>query len=243
MYVLEEAKINTEKWYSVMESRLPLVLNSIGNHQLPVTRFLLYVSAGSNEKAQKLLLMIYMSLPSIGKYLTNFNLSQFSSSTYVSTYASAVDVISHTLLSALTCTNRLKEWNKRSQELELCARKLTAEHPSLVIRQLPMLAGSLKGRAQYDWSVIKSRGHLLLFGQILGLLELLQPIVFQQTEPLCALLDSFFLLLKYHGQIKELTNILNRLVVFLQNWMVQDIQSALKYLQQYGQTLKYVFPN
>lgn len=220
-----------------MESRLPLVLSSIQSNHLPVTKFLLTESIG-NEKARRLLLMLYMSLPSIGKFLMNFNINQFSSMTYLSTYASAVDVISHTLLSALTCTNKPKEWTKRSQELELCARKLTAEHPNLVIRQLPMLAGSLKGRAQYDWNVIKNRGHLLLFGQILGLLELLEPIVFQQTEPLCTLLDSFFLLLKYHGQIKDLTPMLNRLVIFLQNWMVQDIQNALKYLQQYGQILK-----
>lgn len=220
-----------------MEMRLGLVLKSIQTNQLPVTKYLLKESM-DNEKAQKLLLMLYMSLPSIGKYLLNFDINKFSSITYSSTYASAVDVISHTLLSALTCTNRPKEWHKRSQELELCARKLTAEHPNLVIRQLPMLAGSLKGRAQYDWNVVKNRGHLLLFGQTLGLLELLEPIIFQQTEPLCILLDSFFLLLKYHGHIKELSGILNRLVIFLQNWMIQDIQNALKYLQQYGQILK-----
>lgn len=236
-YVLEETKIDEEKWCNIMEMRLPLVLKSIQSNQLAVTKYLLQESVG-NEKAQKLLLMLYMSLPSIGRFMLNFDINKFSTITYSSTYASAVDVISHTLLSALTSTNRTKEWHKKSQELELCARKLTAEHPNLVIRQLPMLAGSLKGRAQYDWNIIKTRGHLLLFGQILGLLELLEPIVFHQTEALCTLLDSFFLLLKYHGQLKELSSLLNRLVIFLQNWMIQDIQSALKYLQQYGQILK-----
>lgn len=236
-YIFEEAKLNNQNWEKHMETRLPLVLNSIGKSVITITKSLIEESQ-NNEKAQKLLLMLYMSLPCVGKYLANFDLNQFSSTTYATTFASAVDRISHTLLSALTATNRHKDWNRKSQELELCARKLTAEHPNLVIRQLPMLAGSLKGRAQYDWVIFKNRGHLVLFGQILGLLELLQPIVFNQTDTLSALLDSYFLLLKYHGHLKDLTIVVNRLVVFLQNWMIHDIQSALKYLQQHGHVLK-----
>lgn len=220
-----------------MESRLSLLLKSIGSSSKPLIELLLNKSQ-SDAKSKELLLMVYMSLPSVGRYLLNFNKQQFARSVYSKNSSSVVDVISHTLLSALGTTSRSKDWPRKSQDFDLCARKLAATHPELVLRQLPMLAGCLRGRAQYGFPVLKSRGHLLLFGQVLGILELLQPIIFEQRESLCSILDSFFLLIQYHGHTKDLTFILNRLVTFLQNWMTKDVKSVLKYLQQYGQLLK-----
>ncbi|KAF5278356.1 hypothetical protein FQA39_LY05845 [Lamprigera yunnana] len=235
-YIIEEAQNNEENWEKQMESRLPLLLNSMGSASEAVVTMLLE-KLETHEKCKELLLMLYMSLPSIGKYLLNFNKQQFAQALYLKTSSSIVDVVSHTLLSALTSTSRNKDWPRKSQELDLCTRKLASTHPELVLRQLPMLSGSLRGRAQYEFSVLKNRGHLLLFGQILGILELLQPFIFEQRESLCSILDSFFLLLQYHGNAKEITSILNRIVTFLQNWMTKDVKSALNYLQKHGQLL------
>ncbi|KAF5307904.1 hypothetical protein FQR65_LT06471 [Abscondita terminalis] len=235
-YIIDESEMNEENWDKRMESRLPLLINSIGNQSEPVVVGLLEKSQ-TGVKCRELLLMLYMSVPSIGKHLINFNKHRFAQILYTKTSSSVVDVVSHTLLSALAATSRSKDWPRKSQDLDLCARKLAATHPELVLRQLPMLAGSLRGRAQYEYPVLKSRGHLLLFGQILGILELLQPIVFDQKESLCSILDSFFLLLQYHGHVKEITFILNRIVTLLQNWMTKDVKSALKYLQKHGQLL------
>ncbi|KAF2879696.1 hypothetical protein ILUMI_26472 [Ignelater luminosus] len=235
-YIIEEAQIHDENWEKNMETRISLLLKSIGESAEAVVETLL-PHAQSDKKCRELLLMLYMSLPSIGKYLTNFNKYQFASTVYSKSSSSIVDVISHTILSALAATSRNKDWPRKSQELDLCARKLAATHPELVLRQLPMLAGSLRGRAQYEFPVLKSRGHLQLFGQVLGILELLQPIIFEQNSSLCSILDSFFLLVQYHGNAKELTSILNRIVTFLQNWMTKDVKAALKYLQQHGQLL------
>lgn len=183
--------------------------------------------------------MIYMSIPATGKHLSNMKTEHYTDKITNFTSTGSIDKISHTLLSALTATPRSKDWTKKSQDLDICARKLAATHPDLVLRQLPMLAGSLRGRFQYEPSILKSRGHLMLFGQVLGLLEVLQPKVFLHTEALCNTLDSYFKLLQAHGKsMKELTVIVNRIVIFLQNWMTKDIENALKYLHQYGNILK-----
>lgn len=236
-YILEEAKVKENNWDKTMESRLALVLNSIKDYAKDVVDYLL-PEINSNRKALYLLLMIYMSIPSTGKYLEEVKADRFTDIVLSGTSTHSIDSISHTLLSALTATSRNKDWARKSQDLEICMRKLAATHPELVLRQLPMLAGSLRGRAQYDWGVLKSRGHMMLFGQALGLLELLQPKVFEHTEALCNILDSYFRLLQYHGHMKDLSVIVTRIVTFLQNWMIKDIRNALKYLHQYGNVLK-----
>lgn len=223
-----------------MQSRLPLLLQSTQTCTKDIVEWLLPKTA-HNKKALFLLLMLYTSLPFIGKYLKDARGETFNETVLSTMSTRSVDIISHTLLSALSATTRSKDWSRKSQDLETCARKLASAHPDLVLRQLPMVAGSLRGRAQYDWGVLKSRGHLMLFGQVLGLLELLQPKVFMQTEALCNILDSYFKLLQVHGHTKDLTVTINRLVPFLQNWMTRDIENALKYLHKHGALIKWVF--
>ncbi|XP_030761585.1 integrator complex subunit 1 isoform X2 [Sitophilus oryzae] len=234
-YILEESRIHQTNWKQKMEIRLQLLLKCIGNHATVIVRDLVK-DLDTNIYSRELLIMIYMSLPYSGqneikfKPETALNISKMSCS-------STIDKISHCLLSALAATPRSKDWPRKSQDLELFARKLTATHPLLVLRQLPMLAGSLKGRAQFDWSVLKSRWHFTLFGQVLGLMELLQPYIFQQNATLCELLDSYFLLLQCNSQRSELVVIVKRIVSFVQNWMVNDVKGASKFLQEHGSIL------
>lgn len=70
--------------------------------------------------------------------------SNISKEAYSRNCPSAVDILSHTLLSALTSTPRIKDWSRRSMDLNVCARKLASTHPILILRQLPMLAGKNK---------------------------------------------------------------------------------------------------
>ncbi|CAG9856871.1 unnamed protein product [Phyllotreta striolata] len=233
-YIIEEAKMNEENWKRKMESRLQLVLRSIGDNAGVIMKSLL--RNADDKYTLELILMIYMSLP----YSIQDGIEakpETCNDVYSKNCPSTVDEISHCLLSALAATPRSKDWSKRSQELELCARKLAATHPVLVLRQLPMLAGCLKGRAQYEWGVLKCRGHFALFGQILGLVELLRPHVFDRPATLRELLDPYFLLLRYHGHGKDLNALVTRLVNFVQDWMVVDVRAASKYLQEYGPLL------
>ncbi|KAF7268865.1 hypothetical protein GWI33_018061 [Rhynchophorus ferrugineus] len=234
-FILEESKLHPTNWKQKMELRLELLLRCIGDHA-PVIIKDLFKNSDSDLKSREMMIMIYMSLPFCGQNEIEFkpdvalDISKMSCS-------SALDKISHCLLSALSSTPRTKDWQRKSQDLELCSRKLTATHPLLVLRQLPMLAGSLKGRAQYDWGVLKSRGHFLLFGQVLGLMELLQPYIFQQNATLCELLDSYFLLLQFHSQRSEMVILVKRIVIFIQNWMVHDVKGGSKFLQDHGSIL------
>lgn len=225
--ILEEARMNKENWEKKMEQRVQLLLKNNGNQASEIIKHLM-------EKddcfSKELILIIYMSIPASGQ--NNSKLNEVALTAYLKTYPSAVDKVAHTLLSALTATPRTKDWTRKSNDLEMLARKLTSAHPYLVVRILPLLAGCLKGRAQYDWNVLKSRGHLVLFRQVFGLVELMVPMVFQQPEVLNELLDSYFILLQYHGQSKDLSTLTYRLVVFIQNWMLKDVKSALQFVQE-----------
>ncbi|KAJ8920096.1 hypothetical protein NQ315_011751 [Exocentrus adspersus] len=234
-YIIEEAKLNRNAWKKKMESRVQLLLKCLGDNSVFIVKTLLKQS-DCNVYSRELLLMIYMSLPYSGQDGLELK-PDICVNVYTKNSPSTIDEISHCLFSALASTPRNKDWPKKSQDLELCARKLAATHPILVLRQLPMLAGSLKGRAQYDWAVLKSRGHFMLFGQVLGLMELLQPYIFDQNATLCDLLDSYFLLLQFHGNSKDLSVLVNRIVTFVQNWMVRDVKGASKYLQVHGGVL------
>lgn len=235
-FILEEAKTHPDNWQKKMESRLHLLLKCIVNSASHIVRTLLQTS-DQDIYRRELLLLIYMSLPASGQGLIEPK-EGLSHEAYSKNCPCTIDEISHCLLSALAATPRGKDWARKSQDLELLARKLAATHPILVLRQMPMLAGSLKGRAQYDWGVLKNRGHFMLFTQVLGLLELLQPCVFYQTDVLYEVLDSYFMLLQFHGHNRDLTVLVNRVVTFLQTWMTKHIKAASKYLQEHGSVLK-----
>ena len=66
------------------------------------------------------------------------------------------------------------------QEFEASARKLASCHPLLMLRNLPLVAASLKGRTEYDFSFFRSRNHMTLYNISLGVLELLKPFVFRK---------------------------------------------------------------
>jgi integrator complex subunit 1 len=119
-----------------------------------------------------------------------------------------LDSPSHSLLSAMAAApGSTKDWGRRAHDFELAARKMAATHPLLLLRQLPMLAASLRGRVHFDSSIFRSRNHLLLFTQSLGLLELLQPHIFQieYAQPLEDVLDSFFSMFQVSNLIISLT--------------------------------------
>ncbi|XP_071443700.1 integrator complex subunit 1 [Hetaerina americana] len=160
--------------------------------------------------------------------------------TQISDWSSSIlDGMSHTLLTALGATNSAKDWNRRAQEYELSARKMASVHPLLVLRQLPMLGASLHGRVHLDWGVFRSRNHLTLFQQVLGLLELLQPRIFasEHSSGLEDTLDAFFALFAHHGLMKDAIGLLARIVTLIQGFISYDAQRALKYLQKHANVL------
>lgn len=117
---------------------------------------------------------------------------------FVEFSTSVIDNITHSLITALASTPRAKDWPRKSQEFELLLRKMSAVHPVLILRQLPMIAASLKGRTHLDFSVFKSRNQLNLFTQILGVIELTESSVFnsEYKDGLEGVLMAYFSLFR-----------------------------------------------
>ncbi|PNF16802.1 hypothetical protein B7P43_G18054 [Cryptotermes secundus] len=253
-YIVEEALLTVRESEThlqqialdKMESRLPLLLQctSGGQEMAAVARYLVDImSAKTGTKsdiAHQLLLKLYLRIPGLIHHLVDVELDKFLAGACVNEWSSSVlDGMSHTLFTALTATSQSKDWTRRSQEYELLARKMASVHPILVLRQLPMLAATLRGRVHLDFAVFRSRNHLNLFQQVVGILELLQPHIFLQeySEGLEDTLRSYFALFKYHGHMKDLLSLLNRFISLLQGFISYDAQRALKYLQKHAHVL------
>ncbi|XP_049803946.1 integrator complex subunit 1 isoform X1 [Schistocerca nitens] len=247
-YIVEEAVMTSGigEYQDKMELRLPLMLQCLSQHEdrALVAQHLITVAAAKNgvrsEVAQKLLLQLYLRIPSVIHYFKDDEREPFLENASVSDWTSStLDSMSHTVLTALTASHQGKDWARRSQEYELSARKMASVHPVLVLRQLPMLAAALCGRVHLEFPVFRSRNHLNLFTQVLGLLELLQPHLFkpEHARGLEDILMSYFALFKYHGHMKDLVALLNRFVALLQNFISHDAHRALKYLQKHVSTL------
>lgn len=157
--------------------------------------------------AHQFLLHMYMKIPKVICYLDTYQANKFVDGAKISNWTgSLLDCLSHFLLTALTATPRQKSWNSKSQEFELCARKMAAVHPILILRQLPMLASSLMGKCYLDFGHFRSGHYLNLFTQVMGLLELLQPHLFNKQYEIafektlenyfhCFQVSQYFLLL------------------------------------------------
>lgn len=146
---------------------------------------MLFYSSTKSDMAHQFLLQLYMKLPKIINFLTTFQAKRLVNGVKISDWTGSVlDCMSHTLLTTLATNsqNRQKSWSSKSRELELCARKMAAVHPMLVLRQLPLLATALIGSYDLEYSQIRSGHHLHFFTQVMGLLELLQPHIFNEEH-------------------------------------------------------------
>jgi len=65
-----------------------------------------------------------------------------------------------------------------------------------------MLSALLQGRAQFTFTEVRSRNHIVLYTHVLGLVDLLQPRIFQPQYSTAfeSLLHAYFdlLLVRYH---------------------------------------------
>ncbi|XP_054283630.1 integrator complex subunit 1-like [Macrosteles quadrilineatus] len=187
-----------------------------------------------SEMCRQLLVQLYLRVPSIVTQLSDTELAKYLSNSSISVMGSSVlDTVSHTLLTALTATPPNKDWYRRSQEFDLATRKMTATHPLLVLRQLEMIAAALRGRVHLEFPVLRSRNHLALFTQVLGLLELLRPHLFraEYTTPLHNIFDTYFALFKQHGHMKDVGALLVRFVSLLKAYIGHNAEESLRYLQ------------
>ncbi|KAK0167256.1 hypothetical protein PV327_004680 [Microctonus hyperodae] len=243
-----------------MESRLDLLQHCLSTEEKYTSSVVEYLAERmmSNENsvesdmAHQFLLHLYMKIPKVICFLNQFQAKKFVGTAKITDWhGSVLDCMNHSLLTALSATPRQKSWISKSQEFELCARKMAAVHPILVLRQLPMLASSLMGRSYLDLCEFRSGHHHNLFQQVMGILELLQPYLFNEEhrEALEDTLENYFQCFQNYGLVKDhhhLTPLLSRFVTLLQTYVAHDAQRALKYLHSHVRVLREihsVYPN
>ena len=195
-YVVAEAVIVNERQgrnsaLTQMDTRLDLLLHCVSSEEYRTAGVVEYLAElmmrndynTQSDMAQQFLLHMYMKIPKVICYLDQSETKKFVAGAKITDWTgSTLDAMSHSLLTALAATPRQKSWISKSQDFELCARKMAAVHPLLVLRQLPMLASSLTGRLYFDFGSFRSGNHLNLFIQVMGLLELLQPHLFNEEH-------------------------------------------------------------
>uniref|UniRef100_T1HRR4 DUF3677 domain-containing protein n=1 Tax=Rhodnius prolixus TaxID=13249 RepID=T1HRR4_RHOPR len=194
-------------------------------------------SASEADMCKQLLVKLYLKIPSLITHLSESEVQKtlLKCSELSVGGCSTMDIMSHTLITALSATPNQKDWNKRAMELDLAVRKMAATHPLLVLRQLPLIASSLRGRVDLDWSVFKYRSHLLLFQQVFALLDLLQPSLFKApyTSSLHKILDVYLEL--FQNYAKEggapVSSLVTQFVTLMQCYIRKSIQRARIYLQ------------
>uniref|UniRef100_A0A1B6EU77 Uncharacterized protein n=1 Tax=Cuerna arida TaxID=1464854 RepID=A0A1B6EU77_9HEMI len=240
-YIVEEAVQLNDVKVAVDKMNLRLSLLAPHADQETLSALIKHLSENAgkptgkqSEMCRQLLVQLYLRVPSIITQLSESELTKYLSNSPVSVMGSSVlDSMSHTLLTALTATPPSKDWQKRAGDLELATRKMAATHPLLVLRQLTMLSAALRGRVHLEFPVFRSRNHLSLFTQVLGLLELLQPHLFraEYSTALHGTFDTYFALFKHHGQMKDMGTLLNRFVSLLKAYIGYNAEEALRYLQ------------
>ncbi|BES89143.1 integrator complex subunit [Nesidiocoris tenuis] len=195
------------------------------------------------EMCRKLLIQLYLKLPSLVSRLSESDIrnSLLKNSELSVGGCCTVDVMTHTLITALSARQNTKDWNKRAQELELCLRKMASSHPLLILRQLPLIAAVLRGRVDLDWSVFKFRSHLHLFQEVSGLLDMLQPTIFkaQYSSPLQKILDVYLELFQNYGREGGATvgNLMNQFVTFMHGYIHHNSRSAQLYFHKQAEAI------
>ncbi|XP_065226562.1 integrator complex subunit 1 [Planococcus citri] len=206
------------------------ILMSIINHLNEVSKY----SEIRQKICRNVIAHLYLRIPRIITLLGEMQLAiEFDEISKADRDSSIFDVMSHSVLTSFTTNTQTRDWPDRVQDLEIIIRKMAATHPRLLLRQIRILETSLRGRVHLEWPVFCSRNHLLLFQQIIGVLELLQPHLFSPEffEPLQSIFDCYLNLFKNHGGKNDVAAVMNRFVIILQNFIRNDAKNAKIFLQ------------
>lgn len=237
-YMLNEVNTNL----LIKEDRIQLLFQCVNPDWLNFKSLINYVETHKSREETKIkfLQQLYMNIPSI-KFIET-NLKNVYKANLKPLTGCAVDKIVHYITTTISSLSSQKDYQNLSQDTELLLRKLAASHPSLFLRQLSVLSSLLQGRAHMDVFVLRGEYHLQLFSQVLGVLELLQPQVFEESykDGLHSALECFFDLLQNHSSLKEVYSIIYRLMDFLQAYTSFNAARALSFIETYTDLLQYL---
>ncbi|XP_049555909.1 integrator complex subunit 1 isoform X2 [Orcinus orca] len=151
-----------------------------------------------------------------------------------------LDGLIHRFVTLLADTSDSRAAENRVADANVACRKLAVAHPILLLRHLPMIAALLHGRSHLNFQEFRQQSHLTFFLHVLGILELLQPHVFQ-SEHQGALWDcllSFLrLLLNYRKSSRHLAPFISKFVQFTHKYITCNAPAAIAFLQKHSDAL------
>ncbi|XP_041062638.1 integrator complex subunit 1 [Carcharodon carcharias] len=236
---------------TLIQSRLPLLLSCChGNldNVKKVTEYLISCikqwgdSSVMSKRCHNLLLQIYFHVAEVIRHV-NLPESVLSSDGTTDGSTCKLDALVHRLLTLLADTSDSKMSENRMADANMACRKLAVAHPVLLLRHLPMIAALLHGRVHLNFQEFRQQNHLTFFLHVLGIMELLQPYLFQ-SEHQGAMQDcllSFILLLQNYGRYSRLiASFINKCVHFIHKFITYNAAAAVPFLQKHSDVLHYL---
>ncbi|KAK2501810.1 hypothetical protein MC885_012622 [Smutsia gigantea] len=151
-----------------------------------------------------------------------------------------LDGLIHRFITLLADTSDSRSSENRVADANMACRKLAVAHPVLLLRHLPMIAALLHGRTHLNFQEFRQQNHLTFFLHVLGLLELLQPQVFQSEHQgaLWDCLRSFLrLLLNYRKSSRHLAPFISKFVQLTHKYVTCNAPAAISFLQKHSDAL------
>nr|XP_017511827.2 integrator complex subunit 1 isoform X3 [Manis javanica] len=151
-----------------------------------------------------------------------------------------LDSLIHRFITLLADTSDSRSSENRVADANMACRKLAVAHPILLLRHLPMIAALLHGRTHLNFQEFRQQNHLTFFLHVLGLLELLQPQVFQSEHQgaLWDCLRSFLhLLLNYRKSSRHLAPFISKFVQLTHKYVTCNAPAAISFLQKHSDAL------
>ncbi|KAM6244455.1 integrator complex subunit 1 isoform 3-T3 [Spheniscus humboldti] len=247
--ILAEAETryqNTEEAScTLIQSRLPLLLScSHGDLESikKVTEYLTsciqqWGSSSVGKCCQDLLLQIYLQLPELLVPMPELLLTSEGAR---DSSTCKLDALVHRFINLLADTSDSKSSESRVWDANMACRKLAVAHPILLLRHLPMIAALLHGRVHLNFQEFRQQNHLTFFIHVLGILELLQPQVFQNEHQAAlwdCLLSFIRLLLNYRKSSRHLAAFISKFVQFIHKYITCNAQAAVSFLQKHSDPL------
>ncbi|XP_060583813.1 integrator complex subunit 1-like [Ruditapes philippinarum] len=246
-YIIQEATSHscdsksTNQIPATIRNRVELLKACVCDDQDKVKHLVVHIEkmlklkSGEVHLYEAFLLELYLQYPYLSAWLTD---SKCVTSEALASHNSQtqMDLISHRLITGLYQGNRSKRNDDRMCDVNIACRKLAAEHPVLVLRQLPAIVALLKGKTQFTFYEFKQRNLHTLYIHILGILELLQPSIFyKEHSTLNSILEEYFSLLTAYSinANKLMAPLIVKLVKMLNDYVNHDSQRASRLLQKH----------
>lgn len=214
---------------SKINDRVVLLLSCVDENTLCLKMIRAHLNLLPVEKSikDKFMRRLYMSIPhmflDVNEEMRN---SSVSSDILKDSSGSIGDKWTHSMITMIASLANTRDFQALSSDTELSLRKFAATHPILLLRELPLIASLLAGRGHMDLHVLRHEHHIAFFNQMLGILDLLQPMIFDDIymSSLHKAINCYFSLI--HNHSKDLYGLIYRIMEFIKSYAAANPASA-----------------